>query len=42
MFDALDMFFIKLEINKSIDRNGVDIPEIYIQKEYINLLRNLS
>jgi len=39
MFDALDMFFIKLEINKSIDRNGVDIPEINIQKEYLNLLK---
>jgi len=39
MFDALDMLFIKLGINKSIDRNGVDIPELNIQKEYLNLLR---
>ena len=42
MFDALDMLFIKLGINKSIDRNGADIPELNIQKEYLNLLRNLS
>jgi hypothetical protein len=39
MFDALDMLFIKLGINKSIDRNGADIPELNIQKEYLNLLR---
>ena len=39
MFDALDMLFIKLGINKSIDRNGDDIPELNIQKEYLNLLR---
>ncbi len=38
MFDALDMLFIKLGINKSIDRNGDDIPELNIQKEYLNLL----
>ncbi|MCH6574806.1 MAG: hypothetical protein IH795_06325 [Bacteroidetes bacterium] len=42
MFDALDMFFIKLEINKFIDRDGVDIPEINIQKQYLQLLRNLD
>ena len=42
MFNTLDMFFIKLGINNSIDRNGVDIPEIYIQKEYLQLLRNLD
>ena len=42
MFDALDMFFIKLEINKFIDRDGVDIPEINIQKQYLHLLRNLD
>jgi len=42
MFDALDMFFIKLEINKIIDREGVDIPEINIQKEYLQLLRNID
>jgi len=39
MFGALDMLFIKLGINKSIDRNGVDIPELNIQKEYLDLLR---
>ena len=39
MFDALDMLFIKLGINKSIDRNGPDIPGLNIQKEYLNLLR---
>ncbi|MGB5892729.1 MAG: glycosyltransferase [Ignavibacteriaceae bacterium] len=42
MFNALDMFFIKLGINNSIDRSGVDIPEINIQKEYLQLLRNLD
>jgi hypothetical protein len=42
MFDALDMFFIKLGINNSIDRNGVDIPEINTQKKYLQLLRNLD
>ena len=42
MFDALDLFFIKLGINKSIDRNKVDIPELNIQKEYLQLLRNLD
>jgi hypothetical protein len=42
MFDALDMFFIKLGINFSIDRNGVDIPDINTQKEYLQLLRNLD
>jgi len=39
MFDALDMLFTKLGINKSIDRDGADIPELNIQKEYLNLLR---
>ena len=38
MFDALDMLFIKLGINKSVDRNRADIPELNIQKEYLNLL----
>jgi hypothetical protein len=42
MFDALDMFFIKLGINKSLDRNKVGIPELNIQKEYLQLLRNLD
>jgi len=42
MFDALDLFFIKLGINKSIDRNKVDIPELNIQKEYLQLLRYLD
>ncbi len=42
MFDALDMLFIKLGINKSIDRNGVDIPELNIQKEYLILLREID
>ena len=42
MFNALDMFFIKLGINKSIDRNGVDIPEINIQRECLQLLRDLD
>jgi hypothetical protein len=42
MFDALDMLFIKLGINKSIDRSGIDIPEINIQKKYLQLLRNLD
>jgi len=39
MFDALDSFFIKLNISKSINRNRVDIPELNIQKEYLNLLK---
>ncbi len=39
MFDALDMLFLKLGINKSIDRDEADIPELNIQKEYLNLLR---
>ncbi len=39
MFDALDMLFIKLGINKSIDRNGADIPELDTQKHYLQLLR---
>jgi hypothetical protein len=42
MFDALDMLFIKLGINKSIDRNGEDIPELNIQKEYLILLREID
>ena len=42
MFNALDMFFIKLGINNSIDRNEVDIPVINVQKEYLQLLRNLD
>jgi len=42
MFDALDMLFIKLGINKSIDRNGDDIPELNIQKEYLILLREID
>ena len=42
MFDALDMFFINLGINKSIDRNNVDIPGSNVQKEYLKLLRNLD
>jgi Glycosyl transferase family 2 len=40
MFDALDMFFIKLGINNSINRNGKNVPELDIQKEYLNLLRD--
>jgi hypothetical protein len=39
MFDALDMLFIKLGIDKSTDRNGADIPELEIQKKYLQLLR---
>jgi hypothetical protein len=39
MFDALDLLFVKLGDNKSIDRNGDDIPELNIQKEYLNLLK---
>ncbi len=39
MFDALDMLFIKLGIDKSIDRNGADVPELEIQKKYLQLLR---
>jgi len=42
MFDALDMLFVKLGVNKSIDRNGDDIPELNIQKEYLNLLRDFN
>ena len=42
MFEALDMLFIKLGINNSIDRNGVDIPELNIQKEYLILLREID
>ena len=42
MFDALDQFFVKLEMNILINRNGKAIPEIDIQKEYLYLLRNIS
>jgi len=42
MFNALDVFFIKLGINDSIERNGVNIPDINIQKEYLQLLRDLD
>jgi len=42
MFDALNMLFIKLGINNSIIRNGKEVPELDIQKEYLNLLRNFS
>jgi hypothetical protein len=41
MFDALDMIFIKLEINNTINRNGKDIPELEIQKQYLCLLREI-
>jgi len=42
MFDALNMLFIKLGINNSIIRNGKEVPELDIQKEYLDLLRNFS
>jgi len=42
MFDALDMLFIKLGVNNSINRNGEKVPELEIQKEYLNLLRNFN
>jgi hypothetical protein len=42
MFDALDLFFLKLEINNRINRNGKDIPELEIQKQYLRLLRELD
>lgn len=42
MFDALNMLFIKLGINNSIIRNGKEVPELDVQKEYLNLLRNFS
>jgi hypothetical protein len=41
MFDALDMIFIKLEINNTINRNGKEIPELEIQKQYLCLLREI-
>jgi len=42
MFDALDQFFLKLEINNTINRNGRDIPGLEIQKQYLQLLREID
>jgi hypothetical protein len=42
MFDALDMFFLKLKINNTINRNRKDIPELEIQKQYLKLLREID
>ena len=42
MFDALDKFFLKLDINNTINRNGRDIPELKIQKQYLKLLRDID
>jgi hypothetical protein len=42
MFEALDEFFIKLNIDNSIERNKEMIPGLEIQKEYLSLLRKID
>ena len=42
MFDALDKIFLKLKINNTISRNGRDIPELKIQKQYLQILREMD
>ena len=42
MFNALDLFFVKFGINILINRNGKEIPELDIQKEYLELLRKFD
>lgn len=42
MFDALDMIFLKLDINNTINRNNKNIPELEIQKQYLHLLREID
>ncbi len=41
MFDALDMFFVKLEIDNTINRNDKDIPGLEVQKQYLHILREI-
>jgi len=41
-FDTLDMIFIKLDSNNTINRNSKDIPELEIQKQYLCLLRKIK
>ncbi|UCH66512.1 MAG: hypothetical protein JSW63_05125, partial [Ignavibacterium sp.] len=41
MFDALDMLFVKLEIDNKISRNSKDIPELRVQRQYLRLLREI-
>ena len=42
MFDALDKIFLKLKIHNTIRRNGRDIPELKIQKQYLQILREMD
>lgn len=41
MFDALDRFFIKTDVGEQIERKGKKIPELSIQKEYLQVLKDL-
>jgi hypothetical protein len=41
MFDALDKFFIKMNVDKLIDRKKQKIPKLDIQKEYLRILKTL-
>jgi len=42
MFDALDQYLHKLKINNTINRNGKDIPDLDIQKQYLRILRAIN
>lgn len=41
MFDALDRFFIKTDVSEQIERKGQKIPELDIQKDYLQVLKDL-
>ena len=41
MFDALDKLFIKMKVDEQINRKNQKIPGLEIQKEYLQILRDL-
>ena len=41
MFDALDRFFIKTDVSEHIERKDQKIPSLDIQKEYLQVLKDL-
>lgn len=42
MFDALDKFFIKMNIDERVDRKNQKIPGLETQKEYLRILKSLD
>jgi len=42
MFEALDRFFLKLNINEHIARKSKALPVLETQKEYLRILKSLD